>query len=176
MTIKLVGSHVMVDLETLGNGSNAVITSVGAVRFHATGIKDSFYEFVDPQSCVDAGLKMDVSTVLWWMGQSDDARAAFKNKGLPLVTVLAAFDAWFPKDACLWGNGATFDNVILSNAYKAVGMKAPWPFWGDRCYRTVKAMYPDTKAPAFQGTAHNALDDAAHQARHLILIAGGSYE
>ena len=175
MTFKLNGSHVMVDLETLGNGSMAVITSIGAARFDLTGVKDTFFCTIDPETCVAAGLKMDVSTVLWWMKQSDDARAAFKAKGLPLAVALEMFSEWFPKDACMWGNGATFDNVIMSNAYKAVGMATPWPYWGDRCYRTAKAM-SDVKALPFQGTVHNALDDAVHQARHLILIAGGSYE
>jgi hypothetical protein len=176
MTFRLVGSHVMVDLETLGNGSNAVITSIGAAKFNTVGVTDSFMAHIDPESCVAAGLNMDVSTVLWWMKQSDAARGAFTQKGQPLHIALEEFAAWFPKDACLWGNGATFDNVILSNAYKAVEQKTPWPYWGDRCYRTVKNLFPDVKAPAFVGVAHNALDDAVHQARHLVLIAGGGYE
>lgn len=176
MTFKLVGSHVMVDLETLGNGSNAVITSIGAAKFNSFGVTDTFMEYVDPESCAEAGLQMDVSTVLWWMKQSDAARSAFAQKGQHLAVALQGFAAWFPKDACLWGNGATFDNVILSNAYKAVGQKAPWPYWGDRCYRTVKNLFPVVKAPAFAGVAHNALDDAVHQAKHLILITGGRYE
>lgn len=176
MTFKLTGSHVMVDLETLGNGSNAVITSIGAAKFNSSGVTDTFFCTVDPESCVASGLKMDVSTVLWWMKQSDDARAAFKSKGLLLGDALEQFSSWFPKESCLWGNGATFDNVILSNAYKAVGQQTPWPYWGDRCYRTAKALFSEIKAPVFQGTVHNALDDAVHQARHLIKIAGGSYE
>jgi len=173
MNFKLDGSHVMVDLETLGNGSNAVVVAIGAVQFNAGGVGSVFSVLVDPQSCVASGLQMDVSTVMWWMKQSDAARAALQGKGLLLGDALEQFSSWFPKEGCLWGNGATFDNVILSNAYRAVGQKTPWPYWGDRCYRTVKNLYPEIKAPVFQGTAHNALDDAAHQARHLIAIARG---
>lgn len=163
--------NVMVDLETLGNGSNAVIISIGAVAFDVdAGLGDAFYMRVDPQTCEEAGLKMDVSTVMWWMQQSDAARSAFKGSGaMPLEFVLGEFASWYPRDATLWGNGATFDNVILSNAYLAVKGKRPWEFWNDRCYRTLKSLRPDVKMVR-AGTHHNALDDAKDQAVHAIAI------
>jgi exodeoxyribonuclease VIII len=172
--MKLEGKHVMIDIETLGNGSNAVLISLGAVEFNAEGVYSAFYRNIDPQSCVDAGLKMDVSTVMWWMQQSDAARSVFKLQGEPLPNVLIHFNQWFPEDACVWGNGATFDNVILSNAYDACKIKKPWKYWADRCYRTTKALYPGVKPDPFAGTAHNALDDARHQALHLIRIASAA--
>ena len=162
--------HVMVDLETLGNGNDAVIISIGAVAFDVdAGLGDEFYMNVDPQSCVDAGLKMDVSTVMWWMQQSDEARAAFETKGQPLELVLATFSEWFPEGATLWGNGATFDNVILGSAYRAIGVKQPWEFWNDRCYRTLKNLWPDSKLARI-GAHHNALDDARSQAAHAAVL------
>ena len=163
-------NHVMVDLETLGIGSNAAIISLGAVAFDVDrGLGAEFYMTIDPQSCVDAGLKMDGSTIMWWMHQSDEARSAFKKKGDPLELVLGAFADWYPKAACLWGNGATFDNVILDNAYKALNGKRPWHFTKDRCYRTLKNLRPDVTQERV-GTHHNALDDAKFQALHAIKI------
>jgi exodeoxyribonuclease VIII len=44
-----------------------------------------------------------------------------------------------------------------------------WEFWKDKCYRTVKGMYPDVKMER-SGTHHNALDDAFYQTLHLIAI------
>lgn len=164
-------ADVMVDLETLGNGSNAVIISIGAVAFDSASgkIESEFYVNVDPQSCVDAGMKMDVSTVMWWMGQSDEARAAFKKPSVPLEAALVMFKDWYPQAAALWGNGATFDNVILSNAYNAAGIGRPWHFTKDRCYRTLKALRPDIKQDRV-GTHHNALDDAKFQALHACKL------
>jgi exodeoxyribonuclease VIII len=52
---------------------------------------------------------------------------------------------------------------------------APWPFWKDKCYRTVKGIWKDIKLDRV-GTHHNALHDAESQAEHLIAInraAGG---
>jgi len=69
----------------------------------------------------------------------------------------------------MWGNGASFDNVILSETYLRLGMKAPWPFWKNKCYRTAKGMYPAVEINR-SGTHHNALDDARSQAEHLIAI------
>lgn len=160
-------SEVMVDLETLGNGSNAVIIAIGAVAFEPSSgqITSEFYVNVDPQSCVDAGLKMDVSTVMWWMKQSDEARAAFTKPSVPLEVALQMFKEWYPQGAGMWGNGATFDNVILSNAYTLAGINRPWHFMKDRCYRTLKALRPDIKQDRV-GTHHNALDDAKYQALH----------
>lgn len=170
--MKLEDMNVMVDLETLGTSHNSVIISLGAAQFNSTGVISTFYRRIDAQSCVDVGLVADMATVMWWMRQGDDARAAFKQKGDTLMGALQDFRAWFPKEACLWGNGATFDNVILDSAYKACKLDKPWPYWGDRCYRTIKALYKHIEADPFAGVKHNAVDDAVHQANHLIKIMG----
>lgn len=163
-------SNIMVDLETLGNSANSVIIAIGAVKFDASRLGEEFYEVVDAESCVQAGLVMDTSTVLWWMQQSDEARAAFKRKGVHLGTALTKFVGFCDVEDRVWGNGASFDNTILSNAYRKTGIEQPWKFWNDRCYRTMKSLYPQVKMER-QGTYHNALDDAKSQALHVIEIA-----
>lgn len=160
----------MLDLETLGQGSNSVIIAIGAVLFNPYGgTTHDFYCTIDPEDAVREGLQIDASTVMWWLQQSDTARSAFKKPGMPLKAALNSFREWYTKDAPVWGNGAAFDNVILANAYKAIGEKQPWDFWNDRCYRTVKGMYPHIKLSR-TGTYHNALDDAKTQAEHLQTI------
>lgn len=166
-------NNIMVDLETLGTSSDAVIIAIGAVAFDATGLGQTFYITVDPQSCVDLGMKIDAATVMWWMRQSDAARGAFSRQGTPIVGALDAFSRYVAgcagASAEVWGNGATFDNVILANAYRAANMLKPWAYWGDRCYRTMKSMYPHI-AVEKAGVMHNALDDAAYQATHMVKL------
>lgn len=165
-------NNVMVDLETLGKKPGCVISTIGAVRFSATGIHHEFYTSIDAQSCVDVGLTMDVSTVLWWMKQSDDARKELtdpRRLPMPLVEALTAFTEWVGSNPVIWGNGATFDNTILAAAYDACGMHAPWEFWNDACYRTARRMFPGIDRPR-PGIAHHALYDARAQAEHLIEI------
>ena len=173
MSITLEQSEVMVDLETLGTKSNAVILSIGAARFFPKeeGIMEHFEVFVDPESCVRAGLVMDASTVMWWMHEDRDlARKELMScPRLQLPTALAMFADWLKGDRPVWGNGGTFDNVILRNAYGACGITTPWKYWNDRCYRTMKSQYPDVKMLR-KGTYHSAAADAVSQAVHLQAI------
>lgn len=169
----------MLDLETLGTGNEAVILSIGACKFFPEGdgvdihITHRFEAFVTPQSCVDIGLKMDPSTVLWWMkperGEARDLMMANQNKAVPIYEALRQFAGWLGKDTPVWGNGATFDNVILRNAYRLAGCDCPWSFWNDRCYRTMKNRAPSVKMQR-KGAHHSALWDAVSQAEHLQLI------
>jgi len=173
--------HIMLDIETLGNGSNACIVSIGAVEFCAkTGeIGKTFEVIVDPEDSAKYGI-LDASTVVWWMRQCDGARQrTFPTKGLKdLKTSLILLSAFVGEGDDLhgvWGNGATFDNVILHNAAKQVGMRPMWEFRLDRDLRTmvwldgtlgVLAPLPDSESI----TAHAALDDAIWQAKRLANI------
>ena len=169
-------SEIMLDLETMGNGPEAAVVAIGAVEFdiqtRTTG--RSFYSVISLDSAVAAGGIMDPATVLWWLQQSDDARKLFTQPGQTIAASLTNFAAWLAQagpvdDLKIWGNGAAFDNVILSSAYRRSGIPQPWQFRNDRCYRTLKGLYKHVKMQR-QGVHHNALDDAISQARHLIDI------
>lgn len=164
-------NNIMLDLETMGNGSNAAIVAIGAVKFNPDTheIIDHMYSTVDLQSSVDAGLDMDASTVLWWMQQSQDARQElYIDNRPPLGTALNHFCKFAGENPIIWGNGSDFDNAILANAYRKLGMQPPWKFWNNRCYRTIKNM--SSVKLQRTGTHHNALDDAIYQANHLMAI------
>jgi exodeoxyribonuclease VIII len=179
--------HIMLDLETMGVGPNSAIIAIGAVEFELDyelgvvekgeeslvkgSVGNSFYSVIDLDSCIKSGLTMDASTVLWWMQQSDDARKQFDRLGDQLAKALQDFSNWFKEvnSQYVWGNGAAFDNVLLANAYVKCGLDQPWKHWDDRCYRTVKGLYPNIKMQR-SGTHHNAVDDARSQAEHLITM------
>jgi len=166
---------IMLDLETMGNGSSAAICAIGAVEFdlETREIGREFYTIVDLESSAKAGGIIDASTVLWWMKQSDAARAELQRNGNKIELALVMFSEWIdgcgvePKEVCIWGNGAAFDNVILRSAYEKTEIKTPWEFWGDRCYRTAKTLLPSVEMVR-TGLHHCAVDDARDQARHLI--------
>jgi exodeoxyribonuclease VIII len=164
-------NNIMVDLETMGNGGNAAIVSMGAVRFNMEGCHEEFYRVVDLESSVEAGMDIDAGTIVWWLGQGPEAQKIF-SKSTPkysLIEALVAFKTFIATGAEVWGNGADFDNVILKSAYDAVKLPLPWKYWNNRCYRTFKGMYKEVKISRM-GTFHNALDDAKTQAEHLIRI------
>lgn len=165
--------NLMVDIETMGQGSNAAVVAIGAVMFDNTGLGDRFYIQIDLKQAAHFG-EIDPDTVLWWLKQSDDARKALTegDRRLPLeaIALLEHFINRYGPGVKVWGNGSDFDNVILGNLFKKLDIDIPWKFWDNRCYRTVKNLYKDVKMQR-TGTHHNALDDAVSQAEHLMLIA-----
>lgn len=163
-------TEVMLDLETMGNRSNAAIVSIGAIQFklEEAGIGDQFYAAIDLQSCLDAGLTIDGSTVTWWLSQGKEAQEALLQEPQPLRKVLEEFAKWLPRNAKLWGNGPAFDNAILTNAYRMLGIPKPWRYSDDRCFRTIRSLAgigPDNGGVVREGTTHHALDDARFQIR-----------
>jgi len=158
-------NRVMVDIETLGTNPGATILSIGAVQFGPAHTGDTFYRSISRESCEAAGLTVDADTLDWWQDQDDAARAVLDG-GQPLADVLAAFRAWYVgKDFDeVWANSPSFDCELLEAAYDAVGMDAPWDFYDERDYRTLTAL-PCAVTLEQQGTEHDALDDARHQAR-----------
>ena len=167
-------NYCMLDLETLGTRPGDVILSVGACLFApGKGITSEFYVTIDSVDSKNQGLRAQKSTLEWWAKQSPEAReAAFKGE-LSLQSALTQFSMWLGdgKNTLVYGNGANFDNTLLPAAYRAVKQETPWPFWNDRCYRTIKAMFLKNEIKRV-GTYHNALDDAKTQALQLIQIAG----
>lgn len=170
-------NSIMLDLETMGNGSNAAIISIGAARFDTdTGITGTFHCRVSLASSIEQGGVVDASTVEWWMKQSDEARG--KVLEVPRSTIevaLTLFSEWATrgrKEAIdeIWGCGATADNVWLTNAYRRAGLDKPWSYKADRCYRTIRDMFSSVQPEEFVGVQHDALDDAKNQASHLIKI------
>lgn len=166
------GDHIMIDLETMGTGNKAAIISIGAAKFDKTKIYDTFHVGVDLASNKPLGLEIEADTVLWWLSEDRaEARKAWLalNK-LDLVEALYGLTEWLHDSVDdpigVWGNGSTFDNVILRNAYAGAGLECPWPFWKDRCFRTMKAPYTGP-LPLREGTHHAALDDAVWQAKAL---------
>lgn len=164
-------NNIMLDLETLSTKSNAAIIAIGATRFDHYGIIDRFYEIVDLTSFDPQLFDIDLATIGWWMQQSDKAREIFNqpNKAARLQIILHNFLSWIGNKAIIWGNGSDFDNVILANAYRSMDIPVPWEYNNNRCYRTVKNLYPNITIER-EGTLHNALHDAIYQTDHLLEI------
>jgi hypothetical protein len=165
--------NVMLDLETWGNGNKAAIISIGACKFDKDDILDCFHVGVDPASCDAFGLEMDADTIMWWIDPDrDEARREWlKLERIDLASALLGFDLWCktgPTPIAIWGNGSTFDNIILRSACEATGLNYPVSFRQDRCYRTMRDL--TDKAMVREGTHHNALNDAVSQAKHLQRI------
>jgi hypothetical protein len=169
-------TDVMLDLETMGNKSNAAIVSIGAVEFNIeTGETGrEFYDVIDLQSCLDKGLMVQASTIYWWLQQSDEARKRICANGGDLSLVLQRFTYWM--EDCIdkvkiWGNGARFDIGLLEDAYVACNLKTPWYFRSEMDVRTLVAFAPYIKANySMIGVEHDPIDDCKHQIGYCVEI------
>lgn len=165
-------THISLDLETLGTGSNAAIVSIGAVEFHAHGVGRAFHQNVTFTSAVAHGF-VDGDTIRWWLGQSDAARQSLvSGSAQDLPEVLYGLNEWVQAmtpngDVRLWGNGASFDCVVLENAYKRAGIDPFFTFRQHRDLRTLLSLVPENSRKlmwASPTVAHDALSDATAQA------------
>lgn len=160
-------THLMLDLESMGTRPNAPIISIGAVKFDpSTGsLGQEFYRQIDLESACKFGVPSG-STIKWWLQQGEDARKAASEGNYQLAKALedlaGLYRDW--RDVQVWANDPDFDCVILEYAYFKTGSSHPWAFWNKRSCRTI-AELAGKRPPKHQGVAHNALEDAKHQAR-----------
>ncbi|ALD79345.1 MULTISPECIES: exonuclease [Citrobacter freundii complex] len=178
-------THLMVDMETMGNGPDAPIVSIGAVFFEpSTGNTGAeFYQVVSLESSMSFGMKPDASTIQWWLKQSSEARSAILvDEAMGLLETLELLADFIAENAAngshtvqLWGNGCSFDNVILRRAYALTDTPFAVPFRNDRDVRTMVELgksvgiNPRFDIP-FEGDMHNALSDARHQVNYVSAI------
>ena len=163
---------VMIDIETLGKRAGCVIVSIGAVIFdpNSDWVGESLHTHIDVDDSHLRGFKTDIDTVFWWLGQPDEARASLRAGQDSAVSVYAALDglcnfiAGAGDEPGIWCNGASFDFPILYAYFDHFNLPLPWNFWQERDLRTLKGLNKGLRI-ARQGTHHDALDDALHQAR-----------
>ena len=165
--------HIMVDLETLGLNSNAVIVSAGLVAFDRDTFKvlGTLEVGFDLNLQIKTGGIIDGDTIEFHFKQEYASIQKMANREvLPVKDAIDKIDAFVNehKAEALWGNGATFDCVILRNLYARHLKVFPLWFWADRDLRTAVDIYNiDASAVPFVGIKHYCLDDARHQVKLL---------
>ena len=171
----------MIDLETLATTSDAVILSIGAVRFDLdAGLvfddesESVFYRTISIDS--QNTRKISGDTMAWWIMQSEEARSVFVDPHqVSIYHALSDLVDWIdPQPGSMpnvWSNGADFDLPMLTHALNQEHLELPWKPYSGRCYRTYKNL-PGARGVKVlrQGLHHNALDDAIFQAKHLCAI------
>lgn len=168
----MINPHLMVDLETMSTRHTAAIASIGAVVFdpNAESLEHcpTFYQTVCLESNDRDGRHFSGSTIVWWLKQSEAARAALLTDSLPLHGALMRLQRFIQDHRPLlcWANSPSFDCAILRSAFAHHHMHFPFEYYNERDLRTIKdAAYPNGDAPNCQrGVAHGALDDALAQA------------
>ncbi len=174
--------QIMLDLECLDSyAQTAAIVSVGAVYFdlETYQLGETFYlelSLHGMQEQLNKGRTLSLTTMQWWLGQTEEARKVFWSNEHAKVcptTMLHQFAGFCSKAprVKVWGNGVDYDNICLRSLYELYNIKCPWGYSQNRCYRTFKNMHGDRAVLQRVGAHHNALSDAETQALHLISMA-----
>ena len=166
----------MIDIETLSTQNNAIILTIGAIKFNRHDdvllLKKmpTFYERIDIQSCKNIGLISDESTSQWWKNQEDDIRyEALENPDrIPIHNALRKLSIFLRNCKYIWCQGINFDPVILENAYTRCKIPLPWKYY---ILRDTRTLYDITnvnlKDFCHTDGKHNSLKDCYYQVNAL---------
>jgi hypothetical protein len=171
--------HLMIDGETPDTATTTSFLTLGAVPFSLEeGVLSAdlqFYSRCSIASMVEKGFTTSSSTLDWWGLQSKEAQDEAFGGSITIENMMIKFLDYCAelkeeyKEIAIWGNGATFDNVILANTLQKLKLIKPWSYKNDYCYRTLKNLFPEI-THTYIGIKHSALDDAKNQAQHAVKI------
>ena len=179
MTSEIKNVGIMIDIESLALAPKAVITQLAFVAFDLddpdTVIRfDEEYLPLDPQIVLSRVISGD--TLIWWMGQDEQARKRFEaNKGNDFQELVALVQSWSRKleqatDGAtkveVYAQGPQFDLVAIESLMADLGLETPWHYRQVRDLRTLAAeagMTSDTVQMAPGLVPHHALSDCRHQ-------------
>lgn len=162
-------NKLMIDCEALGIGERPAILSIGAVVFDDSQIHAYFDAGISTESTTDFDVSQD--TLDWWAEQSQVARQLAFSGTENIEDALIKLVNFYTQNECteIWSKGALADIRWINNALDHFGIERPWKYYKEFCFRTLLKSVPQFEIP-FHGIAHNALDDAIHQAKQFIHI------
>lgn len=173
----------MVDIETLSTRHDAAVLSMGLVAFNETEILHSESIRLDMTKLYG---HIDPATLKWWDSQPQAARDYSFGGSTSHEAAAGKFKTFIEqwgKDE-VWANSPQFDLTILKSWWDHMPTfthpthrPGVWPIHY-RTHRDCRTMFNEARrlnikidsAWKLDSVAHNPVDDAANQARAIIMI------
>jgi hypothetical protein len=167
-------ASVMLDLETLSAGHDAVVLTLGAVKFNAFTLQEPFEELymrlnIDEQ--IERGREVSDDTMEWW-GKQDPAimeEALSPDDRHSVYDTLVALNKFLVGVDKIWCQGPHFDITILETLFKMYELPRNWDFWQVMDSRTLFSILGDPRDKKSK-TLHNAVEDCKSQAKGVQLL------
>jgi DNA polymerase III epsilon subunit-like protein len=162
-------ASVMLDLETLATTHDAVVLTIGAVKFNAFSLQEPFDELymrVNIDEQIAKGRDIEEATMTWWGNQEPVVQEeAFSSDNRESVAdMLNALNKFLVGVDKIWCQGPHFDITILETLFKQYGIPRNWDFWQIMDSRTLFSVHGDPRDKNSK-TLHNAVEDCKSQAR-----------
>lgn len=157
---------VMIDIETMGTRSTAMIVQIGACYFNReTG--EIGKEFLVNTHAVDDNFTVDHGTLTWWLEQSEEARMSITDISMGIDIAVERLSFFLEDAKYLWSH-ATFDIPILLHAFDVYKWKFPIHYSKMRDIRTLMDLADHRGTKEREGIHHNALDDCKYQVGYCV--------
>ena len=158
----------MLDIETLATTPDAVVMSVGVVKFDPHSgtpySKTLWRPDIDEQTERDR--HVSESTLEWWskLPQHIQDDAFTEDGRIPVTEFMKELNRYCVGADKIWCQGPQFDMLILENLYIQWGHHFGWQFWQIMDCRTLFQLMPTDPRKAIQQDLHSADADAYYQA------------
>lgn len=130
----------MIDVETIGEDSTAMMISFAAVSFDVKfpSKKDVFYRNINLDSYKSYGnqFTLDHSCIEFWMKQNEDVRLeAFANPvKSDIKSAISEFAKWINEKSkglkiVMWAHGISFDISVIKHHFHVLNIPVPWKCW-----------------------------------------------
>jgi len=161
-------THATIDIETLSTKPDAVVLTIGGIKFDPFTKVDphsEFYYRLEIEDQTSKGRDIESDTLQWWGTQPDEIvdEALGDHNRTSVETTLKELNKWLTGADKIWCQGPVFDICILENLYRQYDKHFNWVFWNIRDSRTLFGLMPEDPRKKFKFAAHNALEDCRVQ-------------
>ena len=162
-------THATIDIETLSTKPDAVVLTIGGIKFDPFTKVDphsEFYYRLEIEDQTSKGRDIESDTLQWWGTQPDEIvdEALGDHNRTSVETTLKELNKWLTGADKIWCQGPQFDMVILENLFTQFNHHKGWAFWQIMDCRTIFNMMPMDPRKAIQQNLHSADADAYYQA------------
>lgn len=164
-------TDVMLDVESLGNEGQFIVTSIACIPFNPiTGETGEPRQWtISIANSIKYGFSANPETVEWWTKQSPiEFQGMFKNHKSISTSIKEMKDYFrhYCFERC-WATG-TLDYQAISNLSAVCDRKNPIHYSIRLCARTIRHIYNAKYPPIVIENTHNAVDDCKKQIEVLV--------
>lgn len=159
--------NLSLDIESVGLRPGSGVWQIGCIAIENPELK--FYGTLHPTAASSPPFTFDEITIQWQREKNTaNWQAAYDlNNYVYARHLLLDFAEGYRNlaanyDIYLWTKGPHFDIALLDEAYRRLGLNAPWKYHSIRDMRTLQHLFPNVQVPKPDGL-HDALVDAKYQ-------------